>query len=132
MPVVLKPETWPAWLGEQPANATHLKSLLALYPADKMIWRPVSPRVGNVKAQGGKYRVASFTAPGFAAGQPVRVSVLYDTDSTSSDVSSGRLVAAAVLFAFLAIAFAFALLVSRSLQSQSAPTGTGRGEADLD
>jgi putative SOS response-associated peptidase YedK len=28
MPVVLKPETWPAWLGEQPANAPHPKSLL--------------------------------------------------------------------------------------------------------
>ena len=76
------------------------------------------PRVGNVKAQGGKYRVASFTAPGFAAGQPVRVSVLYDTDKTASDVSSGRVVAGAVLVAFLAVAFAFALLVSRSLQSQ--------------
>ena len=31
MPVVLKPESWPAWLGEEAANARHLKALLAPY-----------------------------------------------------------------------------------------------------
>jgi putative SOS response-associated peptidase YedK len=40
MPVILDPETWPAWLGEEPADARQLKAMLA--------W-PVSPRVGNVK-----------------------------------------------------------------------------------
>ena len=40
MPVVLDPETWPAWLGEEPGDARRLKAMLA--------W-PVSPRVGNVK-----------------------------------------------------------------------------------
>jgi putative SOS response-associated peptidase YedK len=49
MPVVLAPEAWPAWLGEEPADAAHLKTLLAPYPADDMICWPVSPRVGNVK-----------------------------------------------------------------------------------
>jgi len=29
MPVVLKPETWPVWLGEQPADVLQLKALLA-------------------------------------------------------------------------------------------------------
>ena len=29
MPVVLKPEAWPIWLGEEPADPTHLKALLA-------------------------------------------------------------------------------------------------------
>jgi putative SOS response-associated peptidase YedK len=29
MPVVLKPEAWPVWLGEQPADVPHLKALLA-------------------------------------------------------------------------------------------------------
>jgi hypothetical protein len=38
MPVVLKPEAWPEWLGEEPADETRLKSLLA-----------PSARVGNVK-----------------------------------------------------------------------------------
>jgi len=49
MPVVLKPEAWPAWLGEEPADPAHLKALLAPYPSDDMICWPVSPRVGNVK-----------------------------------------------------------------------------------
>jgi hypothetical protein len=49
MPVVLKPEVWPAWLGEEPATVPQLKSLLAPYPSDEMICWPVSTRVGNVK-----------------------------------------------------------------------------------
>jgi putative SOS response-associated peptidase YedK len=46
---VLKPNAWPAWLGEQPAEPPLLKALLAPYPSDEMICWPVSPRVGNVK-----------------------------------------------------------------------------------
>jgi putative SOS response-associated peptidase YedK len=49
MPVVLKPETWPLWLGEQPAGVPQLKALLAPYPSDEMICWPVSTRVGSVK-----------------------------------------------------------------------------------
>jgi len=49
MPVVLGPETWPAWLGEEPADAPRLKALLAPYPSEEMVAWPVSPRVGNVK-----------------------------------------------------------------------------------
>jgi putative SOS response-associated peptidase YedK len=49
MPVVLKPEAWPAWLGEQPAGVPQLKALLAPYPSDEMIGWPVSTRVGNVR-----------------------------------------------------------------------------------
>jgi putative SOS response-associated peptidase YedK len=49
MPAVLKPEAWPLWLGEQPAELAQLKALLAPYPSDEMICWPVSPRVGNVK-----------------------------------------------------------------------------------
>jgi putative SOS response-associated peptidase YedK len=32
MPAVLKPEVWPLWLGEQPADARQLKALLAPLP----------------------------------------------------------------------------------------------------
>jgi putative SOS response-associated peptidase YedK len=46
---VLKPEMWPAWLGEEPATVPDLKAMLAPYPSDGMICWPVSPRVGNVK-----------------------------------------------------------------------------------
>jgi putative SOS response-associated peptidase YedK len=49
MPVVLKPANWPAWLGEEGADARHLKTLLAPYPADEMVCWPVSQRVGNVR-----------------------------------------------------------------------------------
>jgi putative SOS response-associated peptidase YedK len=49
MPVVLKPETWPVWLGEEAADAASLKALLALFPSDEMTCWPVSARVGNVK-----------------------------------------------------------------------------------
>ena len=49
MPVVLKPETWPVWLGEEPADASSLKSLLGPLPSDEMTCWPVSARVGNVK-----------------------------------------------------------------------------------
>jgi putative SOS response-associated peptidase YedK len=49
MPVVLKPEVWPAWLGEEPATVPQLKSLLVPYRSAKMICWHVSQRVGNVK-----------------------------------------------------------------------------------
>jgi len=49
MPAILAPESWPVWLGEEPADEAHLKALLAPYPSDDMICWPVSPRVGNVK-----------------------------------------------------------------------------------
>jgi putative SOS response-associated peptidase YedK len=49
MPVVLKPEGWPAWLGEEPDNEPQIKALLAPYPSEEMVAWPVSPRVGNVR-----------------------------------------------------------------------------------
>jgi putative SOS response-associated peptidase YedK len=49
MPVILKPEGWSTWLGEEPADPRHLKALLTPYPAGEMTCWPVSARVGNVK-----------------------------------------------------------------------------------
>ena len=49
MPVVLKRDWWPAWIGEELAEAPQLKALLAPYPSEEMVAWPVSPRVGNVK-----------------------------------------------------------------------------------
>jgi putative SOS response-associated peptidase YedK len=49
MPVVLGRQSWPAWLGEEPADISLLKAMLAPYPSDGMTSWPVSPRVGNVK-----------------------------------------------------------------------------------
>ena len=49
MPVVLKPETWAVWLGEEAADPSELKSLLASFPSEQMTCWPVSARVGNVR-----------------------------------------------------------------------------------
>ena len=49
MPVVLKPDVWPAWLGEEPVALPQLKAMLAPYPSAEMTCWPVSARVGNVK-----------------------------------------------------------------------------------
>jgi putative SOS response-associated peptidase YedK len=49
MPVVLKPDVWPMWLGEETADPAHLKALLVPYPSEDMIAWPVSTRVGSVK-----------------------------------------------------------------------------------
>jgi putative SOS response-associated peptidase YedK len=49
MPVILPPDSWPAWVGEAEAEGAALKALLAPYPADRMTMWPVSSRVGNVK-----------------------------------------------------------------------------------
>jgi putative SOS response-associated peptidase YedK len=49
MPVILAPEVWPFWLGEEPAPPPLLKSLLVPFPTERMTLWPVGPRVGNVK-----------------------------------------------------------------------------------
>jgi putative SOS response-associated peptidase YedK len=49
MPVILKPETWPVWLGEEQASQSQIHALLAPYPSEEMACWPVSSRVGNVK-----------------------------------------------------------------------------------
>ena len=49
MPVVLGPEIWLAWLGEELADPRHLRALLAPYPSEAVRCSPVSPRVGNLK-----------------------------------------------------------------------------------
>jgi len=49
MPVVLNPAAWPAWLGEETADAPQLKALLTLYPAEEMVEWPARPWVGNLK-----------------------------------------------------------------------------------
>jgi putative SOS response-associated peptidase YedK len=49
MPVILGREVWPEWLGEEPADPSRLKALLAPYPSEGVMCRGVSTRVGNVK-----------------------------------------------------------------------------------
>src|SRR6266403_2618591 len=46
MPVVLKPQAWPLWLGEQPAEMPQLKALLAPYGIDLRLL-PGDPRVSR-------------------------------------------------------------------------------------
>lgn len=47
--MILAPETWPLWLGEDAAGTEELKALLRPYPADDMTMWPVSARGGNVR-----------------------------------------------------------------------------------
>jgi putative SOS response-associated peptidase YedK len=49
MPVILPPEAWTGWLGEEPTADAELKKLLGPYPAERMTMWPVDKRVGNVK-----------------------------------------------------------------------------------
>jgi putative SOS response-associated peptidase YedK len=49
MPVILKPNWWSVWLGEEPADAPQLKALLAPYPSEEMVAWQVSARVVNFK-----------------------------------------------------------------------------------
>jgi putative SOS response-associated peptidase YedK len=49
MPVILRPDVWPVWRGEEPADEPQLKSLLGPYPSDEMACWPISARVGSVK-----------------------------------------------------------------------------------
>jgi len=49
MPVILDPEDWPLWLGENPAEPAELKALLRPCPPEALTLWPVSPRVGNVR-----------------------------------------------------------------------------------
>jgi putative SOS response-associated peptidase YedK len=49
MPVVLGPQVWSEWLGEEPVDLPRLKALLAPYPAEEMTCWPVSNRVWSVK-----------------------------------------------------------------------------------
>jgi len=46
-PVIPKPEGWPVWPDEEPADALDLKALLAPSPAEEVTCRSVSARVGN-------------------------------------------------------------------------------------
>ena len=49
MPVILPPEAWPKWLGEQSAHWDELLSLLKPYPAERMRAYLISTRVNSVK-----------------------------------------------------------------------------------
>jgi putative SOS response-associated peptidase YedK len=48
MPVILPPDMWSMWLGEEPTEPDQLKSLLVPYAGEMVAW-PVSQRVGNIK-----------------------------------------------------------------------------------
>jgi putative SOS response-associated peptidase YedK len=49
MPVILGPQNWPAWLGEEPAEAARPKAMLAPYSSDEDDGLVGERWVGNVK-----------------------------------------------------------------------------------
>lgn len=48
MPVMLAPESWPMWLGEQLVSPDRLKTLLKPFDPERMECWPIGKRVGNV------------------------------------------------------------------------------------
>jgi putative SOS response-associated peptidase YedK len=54
MPVVLRPETWPTWLGEEPAEPSQLKAMLTPYPLgrnDMLVGEPAGRQCQNQRPQ---------------------------------------------------------------------------------
>jgi putative SOS response-associated peptidase YedK len=49
MPVILREDQRPKWLGEALAHEQEIKDMMRPYPAEDMILWPVSKRVGNVR-----------------------------------------------------------------------------------
>ncbi len=49
MPVIVAPEDYGKWLGEESADPLRLPQMLKPYPAERMTCFPVDSRVGNVK-----------------------------------------------------------------------------------
>ena len=49
MPVILPPEAWPVWLGEEQATPEQLLALLQACPEEWLRVYPVGPAVGNVR-----------------------------------------------------------------------------------
>jgi putative SOS response-associated peptidase YedK len=49
MPVLVPPDRWAGWLGENAATDAELKAMLKPYPGAAMAYWPVERRVGNVK-----------------------------------------------------------------------------------
>jgi putative SOS response-associated peptidase YedK len=47
MPVILPPELWPAWLGEEEATPGELQEMLLPSPAEELACWPVAARVGK-------------------------------------------------------------------------------------
>jgi putative SOS response-associated peptidase YedK len=52
MPVILPPETYDEWLGDDPRGVEALKELLRPYPSSEMVAYPVGPRVNSPQNQG--------------------------------------------------------------------------------
>jgi putative SOS response-associated peptidase YedK len=49
MPVIIEPQNYAKWLGEEPVDPVQLLMLLRSFPAEKMESFAVDPRVGNVR-----------------------------------------------------------------------------------
>jgi putative SOS response-associated peptidase YedK len=49
MPVIVAPENYGKWLGEEEADPMRLLLMLKPYPAEAMMTFPVDAKVGNVK-----------------------------------------------------------------------------------
>jgi putative SOS response-associated peptidase YedK len=76
MPVILDPQDWPKWLGEEPATPEELKALLVPYQGELKMWPVVRERIGNVRNK------AAEVAEAISAGQ--------DGQEKPSDAAAGH------------------------------------------
>ncbi len=49
MPVIVSPQDYDKWLGEEAADPMRLLQMFKLYRAEAMAAYPVDPKIGNVK-----------------------------------------------------------------------------------
>jgi putative SOS response-associated peptidase YedK len=54
MPVILGPENWSAWLGEEPVKLDALLALLKPFPAERLTLWKVASAVGNIRNENAK------------------------------------------------------------------------------
>lgn len=66
MPVILPPETWPFWLGEEEVPLERLLALLKACPVELIRVYPVGPGVGNVRND--EPGLLQAAGPGLTAG----------------------------------------------------------------
>ena len=93
MPVVLAPESWPAWLGEAASELAELRALLAPFPAEEMTCWPVSHARRQRQEQRPEpdradRRVITFLDPG---GTPASVSLSASRETQDGLLACGEL-----------------------------------------
>ena len=97
MPVILKPEAWSVWLGEEPSDASALEALLAPLHSKEMTCWPVSA-INGTKTAGVSFGGRPICCPRFCARlRPSAVRVRIRSRSTSANPPNTAIISRPVL-----------------------------------